>query len=810
MTIKEALEILQIEAATDRNIVKTAYRKLLPKYNPEDDEQGFIRFKEAYNMLMDEALRKEFYEQQSMETEDDSDESEEFSKNILEEEPAIGFTPKTEESRMILTPKTKEEEQIEELVAKVNELYATAKIRNNTKKWKDILKDDIFLNIDYGQRAIHALLECIEGKYALKSEIVQLIFKELKLLETQFYLGDLYEEGYENYLMHKVRDISGYTDFTFAKVGLENEVEVCNKLFELLEALEKEQEEEKLQEKLESTLCYLLPPKKKIDVFKMTEDLIKLYPKDLYCKLLGLLVNNRLEQDETKKQETAVLIQKSLIQEFVTNYIEDDLFLSWYMDFSKSIDMDEKECAVTAFSKFGEYKKVLEYFLQNPSVLELAESETDRQLILSCLEIGLADEVKKRKEQISHWNKAKELLAKAYEEIPHHKGLLVLRMLVASELYENEIMAECYENALNIIPKNPYIYCYRYKIHCSNGEQNEGKELFKKVNKLKLKNYRLRLWELIFHRSYDFNECYNLQKPIEQGHELLNEMSYCKVSGELMADAYFVMGTLISYDGRYKTAPKYFDQAINWKKKPEYLFEKAIDNIKDGKSFYEYAFSLFKEIYDQKENWEDGESKNPRFSFVYERFRGGCMEANSTTNLHNLCALMGCCCEKIKDNLEAVKWYKKAILADPVWVDVASAFIRTLDLAFEEGEIDSSQIEDYLQGLDPSFEDFCATKCLRARMAYEKGDLETAKNIFTPISKIKLIDRKFSEGDWIIYADYYLGRIYHDNQKDMFAIKFIEKSLDGKRMDWVFKLTANNNMRQRIFYMAKELLCEIE
>ena len=45
-------KILGIEQTRDENEIKTAYRKLLPSFNPEDDPEGFKNLREAYDMAM--------------------------------------------------------------------------------------------------------------------------------------------------------------------------------------------------------------------------------------------------------------------------------------------------------------------------------------------------------------------------------------------------------------------------------------------------------------------------------------------------------------------------------------------------------------------------------------------------------------------------------------------------------------------------------------------------------------------------------------------------------------------------------------
>ena len=52
MDVREMFRILQIEETKDKNTIKTAYRSLLPKTNPEDDPEGFKQLRQAYEEAM--------------------------------------------------------------------------------------------------------------------------------------------------------------------------------------------------------------------------------------------------------------------------------------------------------------------------------------------------------------------------------------------------------------------------------------------------------------------------------------------------------------------------------------------------------------------------------------------------------------------------------------------------------------------------------------------------------------------------------------------------------------------------------------
>ena len=53
MDIKVAFHILEIEQTKDEAPIREAYRRLIQVTNPEDDQEGFKRLREAYDTAME-------------------------------------------------------------------------------------------------------------------------------------------------------------------------------------------------------------------------------------------------------------------------------------------------------------------------------------------------------------------------------------------------------------------------------------------------------------------------------------------------------------------------------------------------------------------------------------------------------------------------------------------------------------------------------------------------------------------------------------------------------------------------------------
>ena len=72
-------KLLGTEPTKDKKTIKKAYRQQLPQYNPEDDQEGFMALREAY----EEALRfAELPDDEAVQAEEDNTEAGIFRREI--------------------------------------------------------------------------------------------------------------------------------------------------------------------------------------------------------------------------------------------------------------------------------------------------------------------------------------------------------------------------------------------------------------------------------------------------------------------------------------------------------------------------------------------------------------------------------------------------------------------------------------------------------------------------------------------------------------------------------------------------------
>ena len=121
--------ILNISPTDDREAVRRAYMTMLPSYNPEDDPEGFIRLRSAYEEILQEL---------------DNASSEDTT-------PMAAF------------------------LLRLEEVYADFARRSDTEEWKELLKDDLCQRLDLEDETGSAILTFLMKHYYLPQEVWNLL-----------------------------------------------------------------------------------------------------------------------------------------------------------------------------------------------------------------------------------------------------------------------------------------------------------------------------------------------------------------------------------------------------------------------------------------------------------------------------------------------------------------------------------------------------------------------------------------------------------------------------------------------------------
>jgi len=157
MDVNQAFAILGIEKVKDENIIKNAYRTNLPKYNPEDDAEGFKMLREAFEVAKD-------YAKESDEKTEDSNEN---SKTIDEFDP------------------------VKKWMEEVSAIYDDILKRRDINCYTELFEREIVDDLDYSDRVRYEFLTYTLNHYRIPRHILQYISKRLGIENAK---SDLYKE----------------------------------------------------------------------------------------------------------------------------------------------------------------------------------------------------------------------------------------------------------------------------------------------------------------------------------------------------------------------------------------------------------------------------------------------------------------------------------------------------------------------------------------------------------------------------------------------------------------------------------------
>lgn len=174
MKTEEAFEVLGIAPEKDETLIRNAYRSLLVVTNPEDDQEGFMRLREAY-------------------------------------ERALAFCKENTEE--------KEEEQDDSpsglWAAKAASLYGRLSLRCDVEEWKKLFDEEIFLSLEENEECRKKLLIFLMNHFQFPKEIWQLFDKKLDICGDTARLKEEFPADFVKYLVQRCmeQDAFDYTLF---------------------------------------------------------------------------------------------------------------------------------------------------------------------------------------------------------------------------------------------------------------------------------------------------------------------------------------------------------------------------------------------------------------------------------------------------------------------------------------------------------------------------------------------------------------------------------------------------------------------
>lgn len=173
--------ILGIEETRDEDAIKTAYRLLLKKTNPEDDQEGFKRLREAYEAAMTWARQAEA---EACET---------------------------------------EKSEVDLWIGQVDQVYTDITRRRDRECWKRLLEDPVCEGLDTSLDAKNQLMVYLTSHIYLPHDVWQMLDGQFQILEDMDRFRQEFPANFLDYIAHYIQN-RGFINYQLFQV-LEQEEE---------------------------------------------------------------------------------------------------------------------------------------------------------------------------------------------------------------------------------------------------------------------------------------------------------------------------------------------------------------------------------------------------------------------------------------------------------------------------------------------------------------------------------------------------------------------------------------------------------
>lgn len=197
-------KILEIEETKDEEVIKAAYREKLRNVNPEDDQEGFMELRRAYEEAMQYATQDETL------------------KNM--DESTSQFSGKKNE--------------VDLWIDKVDAVYRDVRTRTDESQWNALLKDAVCDDLDTELEAGEKLLAYFMSHSYMPQNIWCLIDKRFQYIENMDQLKEKFPENYLEYVRWQINRPS-FIDYELFDGETDKDVDAyINKLYETKAASE--------------------------------------------------------------------------------------------------------------------------------------------------------------------------------------------------------------------------------------------------------------------------------------------------------------------------------------------------------------------------------------------------------------------------------------------------------------------------------------------------------------------------------------------------------------------------------------------
>ena len=183
----EIFEILGIEATVDEQVIRNAYREKLAVTNPEDDQEGFMRLREAYEEAC--RLAKLLREIRGKAGSDKLE-------GILGE--LVQLVDKSGPAKP-----AKDSSPSGLWLEKAAEIYGNIGLRKQVDRWKELFDDECFLSLEEEENCRSKLLTFLMGHFRLPTNVWKFLDQKLNITKDAASLREHYPANYVRYIINK-------------------------------------------------------------------------------------------------------------------------------------------------------------------------------------------------------------------------------------------------------------------------------------------------------------------------------------------------------------------------------------------------------------------------------------------------------------------------------------------------------------------------------------------------------------------------------------------------------------------------------
>lgn len=179
MNVQEIFAALEIPETRDENEIRAAYRRLLTGVNPEDDPEGFKRLRGAY-------------------------------------EEALTYAKIPAETQSIQEAEWMEEKgPAGDFLRQLAQVYQSLPRRLDLAEWKRLTEHPVLQSLDEGETAKWGLFTFLEDHFRLPCAVWQRLDEVFLIEENEQELKERLPEEFIDFVLYKIRDKKGESDFPY-------------------------------------------------------------------------------------------------------------------------------------------------------------------------------------------------------------------------------------------------------------------------------------------------------------------------------------------------------------------------------------------------------------------------------------------------------------------------------------------------------------------------------------------------------------------------------------------------------------------